>query len=100
MKAFDLDIKAMVGFCSDGASVNMGSRAGVATLLKEDVPWLIVVHCFNHLLELAVKDAFKGTAVESVVDMLNVIYSLYERSAKKLRDLEQVGLQSQNTKIL
>ena len=29
--------------------------------IKEDVPWLMFVHCFNHLLELAIKNGFSGT---------------------------------------
>ena len=30
----------------DGSSVNLGRRRGVATLLKNDLPWLLVVHVF------------------------------------------------------
>ena len=38
----------LVGINLDGASVNIGRKRGVATLLKESLPWLKVVHCFNH----------------------------------------------------
>lgn len=47
----------------DGASVNMGKTAGLGVRLREMSPWLLVIHCFNHRLELTVKDAFKGTGV-------------------------------------
>ncbi|XP_055954772.1 uncharacterized protein LOC126810667 [Patella vulgata] len=46
---------------ADGASVNMGVNRGLAVQLREDIPWLISVHCFNHRLELAIRDGFKGT---------------------------------------
>ena len=38
----------LVGFGSDGATVMMGVRSGVATLLKNDVPWLVEIHCLAH----------------------------------------------------
>lgn len=49
----------------DGASVNLGSINGLAAKLRKDSPWLLTIHCFNHRLELAVKDAFKGTGMVS-----------------------------------
>ena len=44
------------GFNVDGAAVNTGILKGLAVLLRENAPWLTVVHCFNHRLELAIKD--------------------------------------------
>ena len=41
----------------DGAVVNTGIHHGA--LMKESSPWLQVIHCFNHILELSIKDAFK-----------------------------------------
>ena len=38
----------LVGINLDGASVKIGRKRGVATLLKESLSWLKVVHCFNH----------------------------------------------------
>lgn len=92
LREFNIEGKSIVAFCSDGASVNMGRRGGVATLLKEDAPWLIVIHCLNHVLELAARDAFKDTGVEMVTQMLNSLYSIYHRSAKRWRELEEVIL--------
>ena len=45
-----------VGFCSDGASVMLGTK-----LLKDKFPDIILWHCLNHRLELVV-----GNALESV----------------------------------
>ena len=46
----------LVACCFDGASVMMGHKTGVATRLKEKVPFLTVIHCCAHRLELAIKD--------------------------------------------
>lgn len=39
----------------DGASVNTGINKGLGAQLKESVPWLTFVHCFNDCFELAIK---------------------------------------------
>ena len=51
----------VIGCTSDGASVNFGRISGLMTRLGEDRPWLIKIHCANHRIELAVKDAIKET---------------------------------------
>ena len=38
----------IVGFGTDGASVNMGVRKGIAVRLQDEYPWLLPIHCFNH----------------------------------------------------
>ena len=48
----------LVGLNLDGASVNMGKHNGLNVLVRDEAPWVKVVHCFNHRLELAIKDAF------------------------------------------
>lgn len=85
--------KQLVGFCADGASVNMGRIGGVAALLTNNIPapWLVVIHCVSHRFELAVKDAFKDTGCDAVVDMLLAMYVLYEKSNKRLRELKALG---------
>ena len=49
-----------MGWGTDGASVNMGCRGGLDVLLKEDIPYLVQIHCVAHKLELGVLDACKG----------------------------------------
>ena len=83
----DTSKHTMVGFGADGASVNMGKKKGVAARLGVDKPWLVTVHCFNHRLELAVKDAFAGTFYTDVFDTFTQIYYLYNNSPKRLREL-------------
>ena len=52
--------ECFIGFASDGASVMLGKKSGVATRLKARFPQLMTWHCLNHRLELAVNDAVKS----------------------------------------
>lgn len=38
----------LIGFCADGASVNMGERGGVKAKLAALCPWLISIWCMPH----------------------------------------------------
>ena len=70
----------------DGASVNVGKKCGVATLLKESLTWLEVVHCFNHRLKLALKDIFQDIESFQMIDemlMKTYLYQNFARKAKK-----------------
>ena len=49
----------MAALACDGASVMLGSKAGVGALLRREQPCLISIHCMAHRLELALKDASK-----------------------------------------
>ena len=49
----------LVSHCADGASVNMGRYNGACTLMRNDErEWLLIIHCSNHRLELAIADAY------------------------------------------
>jgi hypothetical protein len=45
-------LKNLVSFTADGASNMLGRKKGVATLLVEMFPDVLVWHCCNHQLEL------------------------------------------------
>ena len=58
-------------------------------LLKESLPWLEVVQCFNHRFELALKDAFQDIKLFQMIDeMLMKIYYLFQNLPKRLRELK------------
>ena len=80
----------IVGLNADGASVNMGLLNGLGKLVKEKAPWLELVHCFNHRLELAMKDAFQTTPFSKIDDMLLRLYYLYQKSPKRYRELKEL----------
>ena len=79
----------LTGFSVDGALVNTGIHKGLAQLLRESSPCLNVVHCFNHLFGLAIKDAFKATFFKDTSTFLNKFYYLYRKSPKHLRELPE-----------
>ena len=84
------DMRKLVGFGSDGASVNAGKKQGVKTLLQADNPWLVFGWCVAHRLELALKDALAGTVFADVDELILRMYYLYKRSPKKLRQLKEL----------
>jgi len=45
----------LVGFCTDGAPAMLGSRSGLATLVKQKNPKVITTHCIIHRQALASK---------------------------------------------
>ena len=76
-----------MGVCTDGASVNTGVKNGLGALLKEEYPHIFVFWCVCHRLELAIQDAFKGTLLFDIKEILMRLYYLYDKSPKKLRSL-------------
>lgn len=54
----------LVAFVSDGASYMLGRISGVGTQLQKTFPDIIVWHCCNHRLELAVSDTLKKFMVQ------------------------------------
>ena len=81
----------LVGLGVDGASVNMGVHAGLGTKLREMAPWLVLVHCFNHRIELVIKDAFDGSSFSKIDQMLQVLHSLYNARPKRYRELKRLA---------
>ena len=74
-------LKKLVALGSDGASVMMGARKGVAALLKEKNPSIIGIHCFGHRLELAYKESLaKVDLGDKVLTLLMGLYYFYHNS--------------------
>lgn len=59
LKNCELDTKKLTGLLTDGLSVMVGKRSGVATRLKEENPLLINIHCICHRLALSCIDSNK-----------------------------------------
>ena len=65
---------------------------GLGALIENDAPWLEVIHCFNHRVELAIKDAFKNDIYfNKIEEILMRIYYLYQNSPKRLRELKCIA---------
>ena len=50
----------------NGAKVKIGIHKGRGVKIKEDTDWLQLVHCFNHWLELLLKDASDNSAFKEI----------------------------------
>ncbi|XP_041370388.1 zinc finger protein 862-like [Gigantopelta aegis] len=89
-----------VAVAADGASVNFGTKGGVLKKLQNEMPWIKMIHCLAHQLELALSDAFKETYYKDTVDDLMMhLYYMYRRSAKKWKELERLS-ESMNEHIV
>lgn len=80
----------LVSFTSDGANVMLGKRSGVATRFLSLYPNIIIWHCMNHRLELAIADAVSEVAgVNHFQSFMDKLYSLYSTSPKNKRELKE-----------
>ena len=86
----------LVGITSDGASVNTGRINGLMTQLAEERPWLIKIHCANHRVELAVKDAFKQSPFQQIDDLYISIFYLLRNSGKIKSEIKEAANALQN----
>ena len=59
--------------------------------MKESFPRLQVIHCFNHRLELSIKDAFKTDAIVKIDEMLIKLHYMYQKSPKRLHELKRMS---------
>ena len=75
----------------DDASVNTGIHNGLGVKMRELAAWLSTIHCFNHSLELAVKDTFSTTFFKEDDNMLLKLFYLHQKSPNRLRGLKMFG---------
>lgn len=68
------------GLNYNSASVNMGASGGLGALVKENTLWLKVANCFNHRIELVLKDTFENFVFFKIEKMLMKLYYLYQKS--------------------
>ena len=86
-----LDLKKFCGLGSDGASVMLGVRGGVSTLLKQQVPFLISNHCIVHRLTLACGQAANEiTYLKRFKDLLDKLHRYYENSPVRMAGLKAI----------
>jgi len=90
--SLDIQKEKLIGCNFDGASIMMGSKSGVSTLLKQRIPHIISIHCVAHRLELAVLDAVKTVPYLKVFDdTVKSIFKFYFYSPKKRRELKHIS---------
>ena len=86
----DLNLDSFAAVGSDGCSVMLGMKSGVATRLTEMKPDINSIHCQNHRLALAAKDSFKSIPeFQDVDDTMNFLFKYYDNSAVKSHSLRE-----------
>ena len=83
--------KHVVSATSDGASVNTGIYKGVLTQLKAERPWLTTIHCVNHRIELALKDATNVPFLRNAELLYLTIYNLLRRSGALKEEVKEAA---------
>jgi hypothetical protein len=80
-----------IAFISDGASVMLGKKSGVASRLIQKFPNLFIWHCMNHRLELAVGDAVGAvTNINHFKIFMDAVHNVYSMSPKNKRELSEI----------
>nr|XP_047137620.1 zinc finger protein 862-like [Hydra vulgaris] len=76
----------LISATADGANVNMSIYNGALTQLKATRPWLVNIHCVNHRLELAIKDAMNQFKEFSSCDNLYTTLFYLLKNSSKLKE--------------
>ena len=82
----------LVSCTADGASVNFGEYTGLLKRLDDERGWLVKIHCANHRIELAVKDAFKTSVFTEVDTCYTSLYSLLKNSGKIKGEVKEAAV--------
>ena len=86
-----LDLQKLCGLGSDGASVMLGVRGGISTLLKEQTPFLVANYCIAHRLALVCGQAANEIPyLKRFKDILDQLYHYYENSAVRIAGLRAI----------
>ena len=92
LKDKELPVEKLVGFGSDGASVMVGRKSGVATRLKELSPHLINIHCMAHRFNLCTSQASKNIPYlkDTFEKVFKDMYYYFEKSANRTAELKEI----------
>ena len=79
------------GFGSDGASVMVGSKTGVATRMKAMNSFIVSIHCAAHRLALVSSQAAKEvTYMSKLMETLHALYNFFHNSAVRSSKLHAI----------
>ena len=91
----NLDLKNIVGKAFDGAANMNGVHKGLSTRMKERSPFGIYVHCYGHVLNLALQDTMTQTEpLRNALGTIQALHNFLEAIPKRhalFRDTEVQG---------
>ena len=87
------------GQAYDGAATMQGKRKGLATLIRNEVPAALPVHCLTHSLNLCLQDAGRQVQLlRDAIDIVRQIEGLIHYSPKRAHLFNEKVLQSDGPK--
>lgn len=88
LKSYDIPLENCLSLGVDNAPVMVGMKAGVAGILKKEMPHLFVQGCLCHLINLAAEKSAACIPVKIEEYMIDIYYYL-EKSAKRKENLKK-----------
>jgi hypothetical protein len=92
-----LDVTKLKAVTTDGAGNMTGHLRGAAALLRENHPELTHIHCYSHVLNLAIMHTCQIQTVQNMMDTVRVIHSFFSQSPKRTDHLHGVIPSTQET---
>ena len=96
----NLDLKNIVGKAFDGAANMNGVHKGLSTRMKECSPFGIYVHCYGHVLNLALQDTMTQTEpLRNALGTIQALYNFLEVSPKRHALFSDTEVQGEDLKL-
>ncbi len=87
--AWALPLSDLRGQCYDGASNMAGARSGCRSIVQQQAPMAIYIHCATHRLNLAVVSVCEIQAFKNTESYIGEIARFFHFSAKRQRLLDR-----------
>ena len=95
----NLPLSLCRGQAYDGAAAMQGKRKGLATLIRNEVPAALPVHCLAHSLNLCLQDVGRQNhLLRDAMDIVREIVGLIKRSPKRTHLFNEKLMQSEGPK--
>lgn len=96
---YNLDIKNIIGVGTDNANVMVGTNKSVYTELKKDAPFLILIKCVCHSVQLAVSYVCKHFLPESLEFLIYETYNWFSNSSSRQIEYKKIYECINNDKV-
>ncbi|XP_037943395.1 E3 SUMO-protein ligase KIAA1586-like [Teleopsis dalmanni] len=89
LQSDNLNFQNLIGIGVDGANVMIGKNKSVATILKKDLPDLIVVKCISHSLHLCAEKATE-TLPRQLEFLVREVHNWFSYSSKRVEEYKKL----------
>ncbi|XP_037945175.1 uncharacterized protein LOC119677758 [Teleopsis dalmanni] len=89
LQSDNLNFQNLIGIGVDSANVMIGKNKSVATILKKDLPDLIVVKCISHSLHLCAEKATE-TLPRQLEFLVREVHNWFSHSSKRVEEYKKL----------